>query len=516
MTFAPPPSTGAYVLPTNVGGTTCLGRGDPTKRGDHCEILSAPRDIPGVCTTGHTKGATLVGWSTRVVHMLRKCPCNFVNALNQRHGAKRREPERFLADDVLPQWAAIFRTLVGPYAACEYRDDDTWLATRPAGKRKAILHSRAHDDVLPNKIKAFVKSEVATSAKKARLIQAYINDATMSFMGPQFYSLQKVACAEFNRREVSPGIDVTFSSGMNATGISAWMKAVVADGATAFYERDGANWDSTMGPWAAHFRHELYDLIDSELRKFAEAGDCIKGFGAFKAGLVRYLMEYGVKSGHYDTTLGNSIINAAIAHAVMLRLGLKGSIIVAGDDLVIAMRSDFDLDEFMRCERQYGIEPEAGKFFSPAHVTYCSGIFVGEDCLYVPTPGRLFQRLWWAVRPPAALEAYKRGVAKGLLPACHDLPVLRIFLSKFDTDGIVGRSDKGYQFIGVDQDLGGVDYLSFSRRYGISEHDLRECEAWLEQLPNTPLLLVHPVLDRIVEVDTVDITQRAAMWPRLG
>jgi hypothetical protein len=271
-----------------------------------------------------------------------------------------------------------------------------------------------------------------------------------------------------------------------------------------------------MGAWAADFRQKLYECIDSDLASFTRESNLCKAFAVLPAGIIRYIMEFGVKSGHNDTTIGNSIINAAIAFAAMRRLGLLGSILVAGDDLLIAVQSDFDLKALMDCEREFGIVPEAGKFTGPSHVTFCSGIFLGAGNVYVPNPSRLFARLWWGVKPVGDEAAYQRGVARGLLPTCKHVPIVRLLLSRFDSEGAAGQSDKGYKFRLTEYDLGGVDYASFVERYGLSETAVRDCERWLETLPAEPLLLVHPVLERMAEVDFEPVETRHRFWPDLG
>jgi hypothetical protein len=417
---------------------------------------------------------------------------------------------------VFEPWRALFERLRGEYAVTAMREYPTWLAKWSEGKQKSITLSRLRDQCMAGKLKAMIKRECYHRLpKKARLIQYYANLCTQSEFGPEFYALQKVLCKELQQLDMGDGIDVTFASGMNAAQITAWM-ATVSPWTVAYLERDGANWDSSLGEMCANFRCRLYAVIDERLAQFARDGNCVSAYGVLPDGIVRYLMEYGVKSGHNDTTLGNSIVNAAIAMAVMKQLGLRGSIIVAGDDLLIAVRSDFDLAAYIAAERAYGIVPEAGKFYSHKHVTFCSGIFLGDSCAYLPTPGRLLKRLWWTTKPPHQTTAYLRGVARGLWPSCHDVPIVRVLLSKFDSAGAAGQTDKGFQYIGVEHDLGDAALAAFAERYDVPVSDVVACEAWLRTLPAEPLILVHPLLERISIVDETDITERAALWPGSG
>jgi len=262
----------------------------------------------------------------------------------------------------------------------------------------------------------------------------------------------------------------------------------------------------------AKFRQDVYRLFDTELGNFASKCDRVKGFAVFPGGTLRYKMAYTVKSGHNDTTLGNSLVNAAIAYAAFKRLGVRASILVAGDDLLVAFYQRVEVDAVIALEREYGITPEARVFDDYERVTFISGMFIGDGTQigFVPLPGRLFARLWWTVSPPAARKVpqYQRGVARGLGPVAGSIPVLRVLLDAFDTQGDSIKSDKGKQFQGSRFSFGDGIWRSMERRYGLTTQELAECEVWLRTLPREPLLLKHHVLDRLMEIDLVDIADR--------
>jgi len=119
------------------------------------------------------------------------------------------------------------------------------------------------------------------------------------------------------------------------------------------------------------------------------------------------------------------------------------------------------------------------------------------------------------VNPPGKrrVEEYKRGVSRGLLPVCGDIPVIRVLLRKFDSRGVAARSDKGYNYRGSSYSFDSCIWDTMARRYGVSVGELEELEGWLDGLPSKPLLLRHPTLDRIVEADTCDIQDRGVgVW----
>jgi hypothetical protein len=140
----------------------------------------------------------------------------------------------------------------------------------------------------------------------------------------------------------------------------------------------------------------------------------------------------------------------------------------------------------------------------------------GVTMAFLPQPGRLFARLWWTTKPPSRknVEAYQRSVAKGLLPACHGVPLVSTLLQKFDSVGKIVPTEKGYTFRGSGFSLENAGMLrAFALRYGLDESAIVDCDAYLKTLPATPLLLVHPVLQRMSEVDNADIAERGqGVW----
>jgi len=447
-----------------------------------------------------------------MAHVLRKCLCNAHNALTNRHGAK---PPAVTTDvcDVLPDFLREVQGYDAHYLMHPMREWSNWFAKWCESKRRAFLKSRETEDVLPKKVKAMVKREVNHKLPtKARLIQYYQTLATQAEFGPEFYALQKVVGQIFNRRRMGD-IDVTLASGMNAQELGGWMEDVLADGAVMFYERDGKNWDSSMQKQHANFRRGFYAAFDDRLAEFASECDAVKGFALFPGGVLRYSVNYTVKSGHNDTTLGNSLVNAAIAYAAFKRAQIPASILVAGDDLIVATYAPVDVERMVRLEAEYGITPEAQTFTDFERVSFISGIWMsdGRRIGFVPQPGRLFARLWWTVAPPPRkkLQMYLRGVARGLRGVVATMPVLGTWVDQFDSEGSSIRSDKCYSFKGAVFVFEGDGIAhSYLKRYGIGRDSLEECEAWLRTLPKRPLYVVHPVLTRIMEVDLADVTER--------
>lgn len=509
---------GFNLLSSNVTDTVCLGKGDVSKLAPHNRILRVDPCVQATECGMRQRGATLMGLATRMAFVCRSCPCNAHNALCARHGVAAPVVQRDLS------WGRdYFRRIRGEvlhlYLEQLAHWQKAWLEKWPAGKRAAIARSVEDDTVMPNVVHIMVKREVYDKEPtKARLIQFYPNLATQAAFGPEFFSLQKVYTQWFQRREVAPGIRVTFASGMNASDLGAWMRDVLADyGDPWFYERDGKNWDSTMQREHLAVRLAAYDVAGQDFLGFVRAGFSVRARDP--RGAFRYTLEGTVKSGHNDTTLGNSLVNAVIAAIGLLDMRLRGDIIVAGDDLLTVVEGDFDEHALAGVEAACGIKPEYRKFSSPCDVSFISGIWFplpAGQWLFTPKPGRLLSRLFWTVHPPADKRAaeYRNGIVAGLRGTCGAMPVVGAFLEAH-VDATRGSTpnpawehrsclvvESGFFYTRNDV------FPAFLKRYGLSAEDVDSAEALLRDSAGRTGIVSHPVFDRLMDVDCSDLHDR--------
>jgi len=339
--------------------------------------------------------------------------------------------------------------------------------------------------------------------------------ATQAVFGPTFFALQHALCDFFFHRDVGGGVDVTIACGLNSISLGQWMARVTCRKLWGFYERDGRNWDATM----ARIHHDLkmlvYRAVGADFARFAEAGFTVQGAHLSPAGWLRYVVSGTVKSGHNDTTLGNSLVNAFILCEALWALAVPASVLVMGDDALVALYAPACLETFKKAESSLGIVPIARIFHSPFDVSFISGIWLPSRTGFgfAPKPGRLVARLYWTVRPPPKRfrQAYLNGVSRGLQPVCAGLPLVRAFLARFDDGGSVRTDGKPstYAKVGVRWHDRIVDH--FAARYRVSVSDILHCEAWLQTLPAVPAFLVHPVLDALMAVDLAELSARPAL-----
>jgi hypothetical protein len=281
-------------------------------------------------------------------------------------------------------------------------------------------------------------------------------------------------------------------------------------GAVAYYERDGKNWDATMQEMHAQLRVSIYACLDPELAAFAQR--CMHVRGKFRRGpdVFEYMLRWTVKSGHSDTTLGNTLVNLAIAAAAFTAAGVRASVIAAGDDLLVACYSDYDADVIARAEARMGIVPEYRKFTTVEDCSFVSGVFLrARDVLwFVPKLGRLMSRLWWTVTPPAPRHraAFMRGVSRGLW-LVSELPVYRRLL--FDSPGNAVKLRPRVHFLGDPLRPFGDALSALARRYDVTPQALLALDAHLADLTSRPAFVVNDLATHIIRCDCCEISDRA-------
>lgn len=490
----------SYVTPT-----ICLGKGDVAKLGA-ARITLEPSSV---CKP-HQKGATLVGPAAAYAYVCRSCACNAHNAICNRHGVKPLPVTRDFNDILVSvDFEEVEREY--DYQIHHYRTE--WIMKWPAVKRAAIYLSEIWDDFRPKQVKCMVKREVGVDyPKKARAIQFYPNLYTQARYGPEFTALQKAYTNYFQRRRVG-NCRITIASGMDARALGNWMDEVMETyGSQAvFYERDGKNWDASMGPKHFDLRMEYYRFMPKDFRDFVVDCSCVTGSYWDTNTRMKYKMEYTVKSGHNDTTLGNNLVNLSITYASCK--DYECDILVAGDDLLVV---GLGLDgKVISCsEEAMGIKPEWAVFNDPCDVSFISGVFARGPLGYkfVPRPGRLLTKLFWTVNPPSwrQIQAYQRGICLGLLPTCGDMPVVGPWLKQFD-QGQATFENKSIlskrMVFGNHVDVGDLRPW-FCERYGLTSDQIDEVEAFLLSAGTRPVVLKHPLIDRIIEVDMCELSDR--------
>jgi hypothetical protein len=405
------------------------------------------------------------------------------------------------------------------------QEDGAWFRKWPKYKREALEQHFTVKMLEPSKVKAFIKREVGEKPlSKARLIQGYANFHVQRILGPFVTGLQEALCHLFDGSRTVNGISITIACGMNQQSLGDWMTETLKCWSCVFYERDGKNWDATMGRAHHQLKMSIYELIgdDQFLCRLIDAGFVCKGTVPVRdQEPLRYTLCGTTKSGHNDTSIGNSIVNAAIMYLMFLRRGYRGRIIVAGDDALGAIFLQPStrrpvLEDLVKIETEYGITPEAGLFQSPYSVTFLSGCWYPSPHGFVfgPRPGRLLARLNWTVHniPKRAMENYKRCVSASFGEFGQRCPILRAMLrSDYQQANLLSlrQSNRTLPYLRYDSPGDySLIYDFILVKYGLSESEVACCENELRAVGDFPLVVSNPVLQAMSDFDLVDVTQR--------
>jgi hypothetical protein len=519
---------GASQLMCNITSSTCLGYGDETLIDERHALHTPKAKLLTYCNRSNQPGAACVGPVFGPSWTCRSCTCNFHNALCNRHA--KTAPKIMLpfceARDMLKFHA---QNLAADYNISYGYWEKEWINKWPQNKIVAFETSLKYDVDSFGRVKSFVKREPGhKKVKKARAIQGYANFATQARLGPQVYAAQKTLCHRFNSRSGQnryKNIGITFASGMNAVELGEWMEMVHDRfGSPWFYERDGANWDATMQAEHQELVNILYEKIFDPLT-YERIQKCrkVKGVNVTTdretklTTKIKYTLDETTKSGHNDTSLRNSIINAAIAYQSAINHGLECEIIVAGDDLLMACKTKPDLQRLIQYESQLGINPEAGVMDDYTKVTFISGHWC-KDVLgykFVPLLGRLLLRLYWTTSPlrPCDYQGFKYGVSQGLKPSCGQLPVYSALLDiekpkKITASAKRAIGDKYLKVWQQEQVFGRGTFDWFCSRYQTTMGEIKSLEKLIRDNQNIPCVLRHPLSDRIIARDLLEVTQR--------
>jgi len=521
-----PPMEGIYSMANNKTAAVCLGKGDITLVDPKNKVwTTGPMDCN--CEEEPQLGTTLEGISFGTGHAVSKCACTMHNALCNRH-AYLQPPllkpitnyihEEFV-NDIQASYLDYYLDVSQETIKRRGNWSNVWNDRFPGSKADANLISLENEQIECSLVDPFGKREVSKDKypTKGRCIAAYKTKATGATLGPQYYAFQK-ATAVVSNRYVEIGVTrahITIASGMDHNQIGGWMdEAMAMPGKIHFYERDGKTWDATM-------RHEHLDMVnhimrccDQELARHNRLCYDTKGRYTHKGSSVFYSVIGTRKSGHNDTSSGNSLINAEIALAAAVDLGLEHvRIIVMGDDMLMAISdppSNY-VESLRKAEAMYGIRPEAGGFTNPLDTTFISARWYPRyDGTYAfgPIICRQLIGLFWTIKAlsPQQRPKWVSTVARSFLVPFDGCPIMDAFLRSQITTSEEMDIDK---YIKKLRPMIGVDWpMYFLTRYGLTETETKDVENMIWGLKGQVKLINSPLVEAMKPHDMSDPADR--------
>lgn len=504
---------------------TCLGPGDMSKVDKQHKVFPVPSEGCS-CDTHPMRGSVLTGIATKEAWTASRCVNSAHNALCNRHAKKQHKPERAFdhANDFL---RAVNSELRGEYETqlthYAYHHLDRWTLQ----KQEDLKTAEAFDKHSPDKVKLFIKYETMhKEITKSRGIQGYYELGTQCKLAPYIISLQKAftKLAWFWKRSEDDDVSITFASGLSHIDLGKWMEECENRGCSHWYERDGKNWDATMQRMHHEHKMKWYDMMPPEILKYINKGFKVRGTYIDRKGFrkYKYMLNGTVKSGHNDTTIGNSIINAMIAYESCKLLGLKAHIIVMGDDCLVGVEGDFDEHALANIEYDLGIKPEYRKFTDIRDVTFISARWypkLGGGWCFGPLLGRQFARLFWTVTdvPKRTVQRYVNAVIKGSNIFFGDCTIMKELFNAVGTDGPSLEIDSKYvKKYFKPYDTQDVDWAEVYLDYGITMADMLQYKRTLASLPRVDGVVKSAIIgtdltDKLHARDLVDIVDRPVL-----
>jgi hypothetical protein len=419
--------------------------------------------------------------------VFRSCTHNEVLSMNGRVGKKLpahsspKETARIrgnwkrLTRTILPLFDQYIRRIFRPI------DFEEWAASFEPARRDALLQVRKEVNDMPFKktrsgqglmASSFIKKEVAVKSldnqvfKDPRFIQGCpleLSCACGPYLRPWTKHVRNgLRPKEFVPSEIRRGLQVSYTCGMTNQEIGAefgraltLVEAEMAVGdQLVVLEDDQSRFDLHLleGPFRflqALYRKKLPRRVAFLLRRKLSQG--VSNLG------TKYSIPYTMQSGWPDTSVADTLVNAAMKHDIHGTGRLWYSIICGDDSVTVTTRRELErcggVGGIVKSYADFGMEVEATVRDNPLDVEFCSGRFFPANGSYVlmPKPGRLLSKICWDMkeRTPTNRAAWLRGIASTLInygrvdPCCANLGVN--IQDKLGSGKVIAERDHEYK-----------------------------------------------------------------------
>jgi hypothetical protein len=325
----------------------------------------------------------------------------------------------------------------------EVMDFDEWAHTFTPNRRRDLLRTRDNTNDMPDLIaKSFIKKEIAPKAvedcsfKDPRFIQGCPLELSAK-VGPHLRPWTKQIVASigpetFNTADLLSGKQIFYTCGRSneeigdvfRKAIDLVERAAPRGSDIVFLEDDQSRFDLHMGEGPFRFLKAMYrKKLPRRVARLLERKTSV---GVSNLG-TRYKIPFTMQSGWPDTSVGDTLVNAAMKMMIHGE-GRPWVSIICGDDSVTVTTHDEivrlgGVDGIIKKYASFGMEVEATVRDHPLDVEFCSGRFypVGDTYVLFPRPGRLLakigcdmverssdDRVAWARGITSTLEYYGR------------------------------------------------------------------------------------------------------------
>lgn len=367
------------------------------------------------------------GFSFSVPTVFRSCTCNEQVAITGRVGKEL--PMHNNAATIMSvrnKWAHTTERL-SPYLLRKLKRVrrpvhlQKWLSSYPPRRRADFQRAIDREqDVVQQRAKSFIKREIAPKYihnlrfKDPRFIQGCPVELSL-LTGPWLRKLAKNTREGLNgglftgetltQASILSGNHIGYTCGLNANEIGHMygcaidtIAEMVGPDNVVIIEDDQSRFDLhlTQGPFMyldALYTQLLPTRVACALRRGMSRG--VSCFG------TKYQIPYTMQSGWPDTSIGDTLVNAAMKLEIH-GIGRPWFSIICGDDSVtITSVGELEriggVDVLVHRYSEYGMEVEAKVSHHPLDVEFCSGRFyplVDGSYVLMPKPGRFLAKIF--------------------------------------------------------------------------------------------------------------------------
>lgn len=358
--------------------------------------------------------------------VFRTCTCNEINALQGRVG--KRLPIHLTADrytTVLANFNRLSQNFCKLLKDLHMKltikpmDFMQWIDTFEPTRRELLLRIwRDQHDMPQLRASSFVKKEIAVKPEKdpgfktPRLIQGCPPELSMA-TGPY---LRKFAHSIRDTLEPNEEKDqyrdrqVYYTCGRNAQEVGNALRDAIKTVESrmgpmdrlVFVEDDQSRFDLHMGEGAFSLLNSVYAAyLPKKVRKLLRRTN--KSRGTTSTG-IRYSVPYTMQSGWPDTSVGDTIVNAAMKYDIHGR-GRNWISIICGDDSVtVTTQSEVDrmggAQGMIHSYAMFGMEVTIDIRTSVHDVNFCSARFypASGSFILMPKPGKILAKICWDMK----------------------------------------------------------------------------------------------------------------------
>lgn len=290
-----------------------------------------------------------------------------------------------------------------------------WAATFPPARRDELIATRTHTHDMPDlHAKSFIKREIALKLeeemvfKDPRFIQGCPIELSAA-VGPTLRTWTKLVRDEigpegFTPAEVRSGKHILYTCGRSNEEIGRCFRRAITvieelsdpDDPIVFLEDDQSRFDLhlTAGPFKflkTVYKKKLRPKVEELLRRGISRGTSSLG--------TRYSIPYTMQSGWPDTSVGDTLVNAAMKYYIHGKGRSWVSIICGDDSVTITTQSEIDrlggIAGIVQSYADLGMEVEGKVSYDPLDVEFCSGRFYpcGDTYVLFPKPGRILAKI---------------------------------------------------------------------------------------------------------------------------